>query len=382
VSGNASFGNSTSVTIALKKGEDSGETYTVNMVDYAGKPLTGVTVQFLQNGVPVSVVEVNSSGVAKTKLPAGNYTISLAGNYYCDSSNSLTASKKTITVLGAIKATEYENCYFDKNTYILQVGGTYVELKANKENYFIFTPAASGSYKITTTTPSAVVSYWNGTTQFLSNKESSGQEITLNVTEGKLGNGYILSATGASSCIFIIERTGNAVLGVEDYPWTVFTGTHTPVAQTTPSGTLTEFNVETTNYNVVLGGDGYYHLNSASGPIVYVMLSGHEKVDFKAMLGSADVPDSGTTSFRKIFQNGSTYVKEDYTDLMRKYIAKVATVQETKGVYPLTEDLYYMLKNGGESLGWYDIGNENTSLFGANSVADNEPWLFACCYFQ
>lgn len=379
-SNSADFNGKTSITITLKKGQNSGETYSVTVVDYAGNPLKGVTVQFLQNGTPISVVEVNSNGVATAKLPSGTYTISLAGNYYCDKSNvTLTSSKKSITVLGAIKASEYEDCYFDSTTYVLNVGGTYVELKANKENYFIFTPAASGTYKITTTTPSAVVSSWNGSTSFLGGKDQSGQEIILNVKESMLGNSYILSATGVSECIFIIERTGSAVLDVNDYPWTVFSGTHTPTAKTTPTGTKVDFNVEESTYNVVLGSDGYYHLNSTSGPIVYVQLKGHKEIDFKEMLGSADDDESGVTSFRKVFYdaNGNFVKKEEYTDLMRKYIACADT---TYGVYPLTEDLKYMLQQGGDAQGWYTYDGAGY-LFDAQ-VSTEQAWMFACCYFQ
>ena len=380
VSASADFNGQTTVKITLKKGTTSGETYSVTVVDYAGKPLKGITVQFLQNGVPVSVVEVNSNGVATTKLPSGTYTIALAGNYYCDKSNvTLTASKKSITVVAALKTDEYEECYFDSTTYVLGVGGTYVQLQANKENYFIFTPVASGTYKITTTSSSVTVSSWMGSTSFLGGKEQSGKEVTLNVKEGMLGSSFILSATGASECIFIIERTGNAILGVEDYPWSVYSGNYTPVSQTTPSGTQVSFDVETSTYNIVLGTDGFYHMNSADGPIVYVQLKGHDKIDFNAMLGSANDSESGVTSFRKVFYDdkGNYVKKEEYTDLMRKYIA---CADSTYGVYPLTEDLKYMLQHGGEAQGWYEHGGAGY-LFDTQ-VNEQQSWMFACCYFQ
>ena len=53
-------------------------------------------------------------------------------------------------------------------------------------------------------------------------------------------------------------------------------------------------------------------------------------------------------------------------------------------VYPLTEDLVYMLKNGGNMMGWWDSTNENNFLFESLGDAFNPElgWMFAVCYVK
>lgn len=376
------FGSETSITVTLKKatGAESGESYSVTVHDYKGDPLTGVAVQFWQSGAVKAVVEVNNNGVATAKLPSGTYTVSLAGDYNCDDSNvTLTSSKKSITIVGAKKATQFEEHYFDADTYIVGVGGTYVEIVPGVDNYFIFTPAAAGTYKVTTSTPDAVITKWNGTTSFLVGAETSGQSIDLNVKESNIGSSYIISAAGSKGCILIIERTGDPILDETDYPWTIYQGTHTPKKLAKPNGTLKKFNVKATTYNIVLGSDGYYHKDSATGPIVYMMLG--KDADYISMYtmikGEGHI---GGTAFRKYFydDNQRFVKKEDYTQCMTAYID---CIDDTYGVYPLTEDLRYMMMQGGDANGWYTYNGPNY-LFDTVKVSPDQAWMFACCTFE
>ena len=67
--------------------------------------------------------------------------------------------------------------------------------------------------------------------------------------------------------------------------------------------------------------------------------------------------------------------KEDYTDTFNAYIS---CTDKTTGVYPLTEELAYMLQNGCKK--WWtptDPGYEMSALNGCNPEIG---WLFACCY--
>ena len=61
---------------------------------------------------------------------------------------------------------------------------------------------------------------------------------------------------------------------------------------------------------------------------------------------------SGTAPFRYMYSNGQDdFFKEDYTDVLRQY---VTNRDQQYGVYPMTEDLYYILSKGIEFMGWCD----------------------------
>ena len=51
-------------------------------------------------------------------------------------------------------------------------------------------------------------------------------------------------------------------------------------------------------------------------------------------------------------------------------------------MYPLTEDLMYILKQAGQQLGWYDSAN-GAYLFKEVAEAQKDSlWMFPCCYVQ
>ena len=76
--------------------------------------------------------------------------------------------------------------------------------------------------------------------------------------------------------------------------------------------------------------------------------------------------------------------KESYSECLLKYIENV---DEETGVYPLTEDLKYIIQSRGEYVGWWNptssqfifkdpMGNAMAGLNAENA------WLFMCCYEQ
>ena len=74
--------------------------------------------------------------------------------------------------------------------------------------------------------------------------------------------------------------------------------------------------------------------------------------------------------------------KENYGDCLLEYIE---CVDEDNGVYPLTEDLKYIIQNKGEYAGWFDADNSSyifkdesgNKVVGVNA---DISWLFMCCY--
>lgn len=129
--------------------------------------------------------------------------------------------------------------------------------------------------------------------------------------------------------------------------------------------------------------DGYYHLDSANGPTVYVNLGMDAPfIQFWLMLGYAYY---GGTSMSRIFrdENGKITDKIDYTNALKKY---VEAMDEETGLYPLTEDLKTIIYNGGEGKGWWD--RTSPSFLFADYEAEYGPinpeiaWLFCSCIFK
>ena len=386
--------SSKSVTIKLKKATVSttGTTYTVNAVDYNGAAISGVTVIFKSGGVAKATATTDSTGKATATLAKGNYDVALVyEGYGFDSSNAkLTSSQTSVKVTMAKVATKTEDVWFDTTgAYYIEVGGQYVDIPAADSNnsdcggnsIFLFEPTESGTYKIAVSSSSAAISYWGASTFFVSNAtdsiEHTSTSITLNVKPANIGSTYVVGIKGVSNTVVSVIRTGNAVLDESDIPYTTYVATKTPTKQNLGLSLTNMTYVDITNsssYTVVYDANGYGHLGSASGPMLYVNMNSTDRygLSFLTMYGE-DGEDSGTTALRKTFYNadGTLNKKEDYTDCMRKYILNRYSAS---GLYPLTKDLEYMLKNGGEGADWWSLSSSVPGLNVSNA------WMFACCY--
>ncbi|MBQ9700334.1 MAG: hypothetical protein IJV71_06905, partial [Lachnospiraceae bacterium] len=185
----------------------------------------------------------------------------------------------------------------------------------------------------------------------------------------------------AKTAVLGIECIGEPDYGIEDEPWTIYKKTVTLSKYTLPTGaTLGDFDImSTTGYNLVYNEtDGFYHLDSADGPLVLVRLAEEPKYVscYKTILDN--------TGVNKYFfdEKGDFVKKESYSECLLEYIENV---DEVAGVYPLTKDLEYIIKQNGDYLGWYKK-DSNAYLFvdeNGNNLAginDEISWLFMCCY--
>lgn len=383
----------TTLTATMTAGSNSasGIAYTVKVVDYNGKPVKDVSVTFLkEDGSFAAMKLAGADGTVTHQLAEGNYTASLAfsGSYWYDAAEAvLSADKTSITVTAYEKCgTEGSELYVAGNSvgiaYNVGLGATYVSgMQTNVYNYYLFTPEVSGTYQITA--DGAQVSYWGAST--FPNRNDNTLEnnaFTINAKESMLGVTYVIGLTQGSDAVLTVARIGDAVLDESDLPAEVYEGAGTPSAVYKVSGvsgkTLTYLDLTADNHNLVLGSDGYYHLNSAGGPLVYVNLGQTAPyIQFSDMFG---VTSQYGTGFRQVFyEDGVATRKEDYAALMTAYCQ---CMDETYGVYPLNEDLLYMIQQGGDYMGWWDSENANylfTELPGLNT---NIAWMFAFCYFK
>lgn len=152
---------------------------------------------------------------------------------------------------------------------------------------------------------------------------------------------------------------------------------------TLPAGAkISEFDLTADAYQLVLGSDGTYRLNSADGPQVLVRLADESQFDLPYCL-TLESQAAAETLYKHHFDGNGVFTKaEYYNDCVAAY-ADCADSQ--KGLYPLTEDLMYIIQQLGEQNGWWNPESGNYMFKDANGVQTEGinseiAWLFMCCY--
>ncbi|MBO5129080.1 MAG: hypothetical protein J6B95_01880 [Oscillospiraceae bacterium] len=382
----------------------SGEAnYQVKVADALGNPYTeGVIVRFMSNGQQAAMQVVDANGVAAKVMAKGDYQVELMftdteGSYYYDAADlNLSASKTELeVVLSYTPAAEASTLVVrdeSYNAYRVSTGCTRVDLEAGKMNYFLFTPSIAGTYEFSVIEDAGQIGYY-GAPHFVQENnlaEVTDNAFTVSISASMIGTGDSgtttlvigIEAADADGCTLAIERIGEAERTLADEPWMIYETTAELAPYTLPAGaSLKEFDLtaETGKYNLVLNEkDGFYHLDSADGPLVLVNLGkdGNYLDSFKTILDNSGVS--------KYFydENGEFVKKESYTECLLEYIA---CMDESNGVYPLTEDLKYIIQQRGDHSEWFDSSSSSYLFVDENGnmvpgINSEIAWLFMCCY--
>lgn len=371
--------------------EPATKLYAVTVTDYYGEPIKTAVVTFFEGSNMVAMQAVNENGIATKELPTGKYVINLSftdgvTRHYKAISLTGDAPSGTVKVAQDVSAKTEE--LYENPTHFVEVGGTYVTLQSDVDNYFFFEPTSEGVYKFTTSDSSAVISYWGNNPHFIwnqtENTDYAGNAFTLEVRKDNLGGSYIIGVTGAEETIIEITLIGGPSFDpVRDAVWEQYTPKKAAKAFTLPSGTkLTQVDLtaSTDTYKLVLGDDGYYHVGSKTGPVVYIKLG--EGAPYVSMYQLLGMTGFGGTRFGKVFfdDEGNFVKKESYNEAMLSF---TGAVDSKTGVYPLTEDLVYMIQQGGEYKGWWDPEDGNFLFKDSEGNVDESvnldiAWMFAC----
>lgn len=371
--------------------------YRVIFRDAAGKAYSqGIVVKFMQNGQQAGMQMVNESGVAEKTLPRGEYTVELQfteGNYIYDNANmTLTADKTELTVLLSQPLSEETQELSVGTAHYVSEGCTNITLDAENRSYFIFTPKAVGKYEVSLINATAPIGYYGGSIHYVwdhSAVDVVDNKFSVNIKEGNLGGAVMIIGVdaGEGAAILSVQNIGDPDWSVEDEPWTTYNPTVEIKPYTLPAGAkLNKFDIKaaTDTYKLVLNeNDGFYHLNSADGALVVVVLGENAKdteyvPPFQTILDKQGV--------RRYFfdEEGNFLKKEEYSECVLKYIENM---DEASGVYPLTADLMYIIQQHGAQAGWFDDAADNVRyLFldqDGNRVVGVNPeisWLFMCRY--
>ena len=376
------------------EGNNGMANYQVKVLDGQGKPMTsGVIVKFLQNGEQVAMQPVNGEGIAAKELAKGDYTVELTftssdmSGHYDTTATTLSADKTylELRLINKVGNATYDLVAggADHRAYIVSAGSTYVPVKASVRNYYVFSPTESGTYEISVDNNDVTVGYYGAPhfVQSASALDVVDNKITLSISESSLGGSYVFGLDGLDAdteVVLGVIRTGDPTITISDMPWTEYKTTHTPTPYTLNLGgknlKYVDIKGKTEDAKIVFNdADGFYHFGSADGPVVLMHLG--KKAPYVSLQTVIEGDGlGGGAPIRKYFfdSQGEFLKKEDYTDILRTYFANM---DSNAGVYPLTKDLEYIIKNG--CSGWWTKDDPNFIFTDCNPEIG---WMFALCY--
>jgi len=366
--------------------------YCVRVCDAAGNPVTdGVVVRFLTGDTQAAMQTLDQTGAAKKTLAAGEYTVELvftdaSASFHYDTENlTLTSEVTELTItLAQSVIGEPQNIFAggkDHEAYHVHSGTTYVALNSGEMTYFLFAPQEAGTYRFSM--EGATVGYYGGAhfVQEQSAADIIDNAVSVSISSGMIGNVMVIGVqSDAAEGVLNVERTGEPAWTLEDAPWTEYVPTHTPepfTLELAPGQNLTYVDITDmdSDIQVVLGQDGFYHVGSADGPVLYMTLGKKAPYVSLQVIIQGDGPMGGAPIRHYFYdENGEFVKKEDYTNLLGTYFA---CMDEEYGVYPMTQDLRYILENA--CSGWWDASSPNYILDDCNP---DIGWLFAGCYVE
>lgn len=379
--------------------------YEVTVTDVLGQIYNhGIIVKFLKDGKQVAMQPVDDNGVAAKKLPAGDYSVELLStdseiNYYFDPSEAtLTAEQAKLTIEVAVDYSEgdKQTIYAAGEPFeapVVGAGCSYIVLKQGM-NYVLFMAQQAGEYVFSLPGSNAKIGYY-GMPHFV--QSQSAQEVVNNTVTMTIRDSMIskddpyssvfvigIESDGTmDSCTLAIDRIGDPAWDVSEEPWVVYQPTAALAPYVLPEdAALTDFDVTASSdaYTLVYNEtDGFYHIGTEDGPLVLMYLTAASKY-----LDDLVTVASVSSICHYFYDDDGKFIKrETYNECILKY---GEYADEAAGVYPLTQDLMYIIQQHGAYYGWWNMENRNTCLFkdeNGNIMPGVNPeiaWLFACCY--
>lgn len=361
--------------------------YTVTLLDGAGNPMGGLTVEFYSGDKQVAKQVGNKKGVSTVTLERGTYTVKVGGTElkYDGKAAVVSVNKPAVTLtlaadLDTAKTVRITDPLTDKTIKIpyLTEGAAYVTLVAGERNYFAFEPTRDGTFRFSSSNSYAKIGFFGSDMYvYMENvaEDLSGNAFNRSVRETELGNVFVIGIDAATNCdaaVLQVTRIGDPAWSIEDEPTVDYTGNGAPKPVTAPSG-LTNLDIfSSTGHELVYNEkDGYYHLDSSTGPVVYVQMD-NQYASIQGLL-----TEFGNMTAYLYNADGTFKSKEQYALLMQQY---VNNMDKTQKVYPLTRDLKYMLDNYGNSQNWWNEGEPGYLFEEVEGVNPANAWMFLYCY--
>ena len=378
------FGVRPEVVIVLENNESTTKIpYTIHIVDGRGDPYSNAVVRLHAADGTIHLLVV-TDGVATSTLIRGDYTVELIFQQenmrYEQVGLQLTAEITQTTIVvapgvggrpGKVNPTTMPGTTFE--AYYLNVGHNFTEVQPLNLQFFLFKPTQAGTYKIWVNKAGAEIENWQ-TLEQTTPLDAGVEENMLIIQVDEVGQTYVVGIDAAYDVTNIIltvfrvpDCVSNPLPVTPDLP-------EEPYLPHLPEYAEIRYLNFMAMQALVLGEDGFFHLDNEDGPIVLIDLKSQRYgVSLQSLL------ENGEMAWYGYDRDGYPIYKRDYTECMNAYLA---IMDPSSGLYPLTEDLYTMIKDYGDHVGWWDPASENF-LFGATSdgiLIPDAAWMFLACY--
>lgn len=355
-------------------------TYTMTVIDSYGTPLPGVSITFSDATGSYAFVTDASGAVSYTNT-LGSVQVTLVPlRGYTAPKTEFTLTTATNNVSAVFTGTpegEYTQLPLG-NAYHVFAGENYAVMHSGASNYFLFTPTQAGMYRFAA---GAQLSYWgtdiNAPTDLSAEAFQTADGFTLNIPEELVGVPHILGMTGVPYTTLIITRVGEVAPDPETFPITNYVPKHMPYPFTylaEEGKLLRRADITAALPQLVYDpATGFYRKDSVDGPIIYVNLG--IAAPYLSLAKLAEAP----MLLYRYDENGYLLSKVDLAPCVQSYAACMDTAT---GLYPLTEDLVYVLQTYGNYAGWYDATSPAYLFMGEIGIKKDSAWAFALCWAE
>ena len=386
------------------------EPHGVWIVDGLGNPISDIFVKVMQNGEQVKMYPYKGEFLSMD-LEIGTYQIvldlsQLNGSYTFDESLCvLTPEKRSATIrLFRTVAEEEKTSLFvgypisaDYPAYYIKEGATKVTLTPNDYTFFIFAPINAAIYTITYEDNSNLTISYHGNTFFVQGTDLSADTssisslengLAVSVYASELGGEYVFAvkSDSATSCILKIKNAGDPGTRITDEPWTPCLEDAEMVEKqlsTTLSGTYTTIDLTDLSVKAVYNeADGYYHLGSKDGPIIFIDLTSDSQ-----FVSSIQTICANQRMGAYIYDvNGNLVEKRSYNELFIQYGMAAPGEDPIKDPIriPLTKKLAEAIQTFGDKNNWWNPTSDanifTPALLGA-PYNQEYAWLLFCGYY-
>ncbi|MBO5417291.1 MAG: hypothetical protein J6A50_01645 [Clostridia bacterium] len=255
---------------------------------------------------------------------------------------------------------------YEISDVLLQLGDNQLTLiDTAVTTIYEFCPDEAGLYKFTANDESALVGYWGAGSWYVFDQT----ENKTNVLESNIANvgpSVMVGISGVSEVTLTVERIGDAVLPPE-VDEIIYENQAELEEFAGVDGELTYVDVVEEEHTAVLGEDGFYHLDTEDGPILYANIAGGSQYGCSLI---------EAMSYGQVSYYADETTKIDFIEAVAEY----AAVADEDGFYPLTVDLVEMFRELGNAKGWYDKDISGEFIFGDVEIDPETYWLFSCAY--
>ena len=364
----------TSRAVAVKSGTES-ITDTGAIEFYYNAITSGVLTVTLSADTGYRITVSNAATDESIGLPisgtSGTHTYNLAAgakyHIYIIGYKNWGEAAATITYEATFQAEELEipPVEIDKSEVDLVLGDNVVDLLDNTTvSLYQFVPAEPGIYTITAA-GAEIATYGFAAWNLIAQGENGVVEHTATAAEQTILIG--LTADTASVTV-TVEKTGEYILP-DVIEYVDYTPVNDLVADFEDPTDLVNIDINK-EQNVVLGSDGYYHLGTAAGPVVYVNLNNDQFT--LAILFSAGAP----ITMRGIYVDDEG--QEHYYDFMNMITQLYYEYSREYDYHPLNKDLMVFLKAYGKSQGWYNVETSAFETIQSGEFVEESAWLASC----